>query len=234
MTRKAELLTALTEAKSKIITLEAELAKVNQNKYGPPAKKYDGEKPEWAKEIVHDEFGTKAIVYIEHEGRSCNFNMRWIPPGTDTLGSPADEPNRDTDEDQYDWTTITGFWMLETPVTQQLYKTITGEEPSYFKEDTRPVESISLLDAHLFCALLAKKLGVVVQPPSESEWEYAARAGTNGPTYGPLADIAVINSSTTAPVGTKDPNPWGLYDMLGNVWEWTRSAYTKNRIPFQD
>lgn len=232
--RKAELQIALAEAKAKITTLEAELAHVDRNKYGPPAKKFEGDKPSWAKEIIHDEFGTKAVVHLEHEGRSCDFNMRWIPPGTDTLGSPSDEPNRDTDEDQYEWTTTTGFWMAETPVTQQLYSTMTGKNPSYFKGDTRPVESISLLDANLFCALLSQKLGVVVQPPSEHEWEYAARAGTDGPTYGPLEEIAVINSSATAPVATKAPNPWGLYDMIGNVWEWMRNPYSEKRIPFQD
>jgi hypothetical protein len=112
---------------------------------------------------------------------------------------------------------IKGFWLSQTPVTQTAYKRVTGKNPSHFKGDQFPVESVTWLEADAYCKAVGGRL------PTEEEWEYAARAGTTGETDGNLDDIAWHRNNsggTTHPVGQKKPNAFGLYDMLGNVWEW--------------
>jgi formylglycine-generating enzyme required for sulfatase activity len=115
--------------------------------------------------------------------------------------------------------TITkGFWIGQTPVTQAAYKRVTGRNPSHFQGDQRPVEMVSWDDAVAYCGSAGMRL------PAEEEWEYAARAGTTASQYGDLDHIAwyALNSGRqTHDVGQKQPNAWGLYDMLGNVFEWT-------------
>lgn len=133
------------------------------------------------------------------------------------------------------------FWLDKYPVTQRLYHEITNQFPSNFKGDDLPVERVSWLDAVKFCNLLSDNAGLPrayevsgdnVTPisssngfrlPTESEWEYACRAGSTGYRYNDLDSIAWYNKNSggqTRSVGQKLPNDWGLYDMLGNVWEW--------------
>jgi formylglycine-generating enzyme required for sulfatase activity len=138
-------------------------------------------------------------------------------------------------------TKIKGFLLDIYPVTQDLYRQITGENPSSFEGNDRPVEGISWFDAVKFCNLLSDKAGYErfyqingqriklnegssgFRLPFEAEWEYACRAGTNDDRYGELDDIAWYRGNSGGQshgVGRKSPNNWGLYDMLGNVWEW--------------
>ena len=161
-----------------------------------------------------------------------------IPAGTFTLGSPNGEAGRDADEGPQTTVTVSiNFSIGKYEVTQQEYQNVTGSNPSYFTGDpSRPVERVSWLDATNYCALLtARDLQAGIIPPNytyrlptEAEWEYAARGGTttlysfgNSPaqlgTHGWYADNS---AETTHPVGQKLPNPWGLYDAHGNVWEW--------------
>jgi formylglycine-generating enzyme required for sulfatase activity len=152
------------------------------------------------------------------------LRYRWIPPGTYISGcSPGDS---DCFADEFPTRKITltrGFWLGETEVTQAAYEKITGDNPSINVGPNLPVDEIASDDAEAYCKAIGGRL------PSEAEWEYAARGGTTGPRYGELDQIAWYwkNSGfTTHPVGQKKPNAYGLYDMLGNVVEWTHSWYT--------
>jgi formylglycine-generating enzyme required for sulfatase activity len=140
------------------------------------------------------------------------------------------------------------FLLSRYPVTQDLYHEITRESPSAFPGDRRPVETVSWKEAVTFCNALSARHGS--QPcyffnggnedigfdakadgyrlPTEAEWEYACKAGTPGIRYGELDSIAWYKDNSggmTHEVGMKEPNAWGLYDMLGNVWEWCSDIY---------
>ena len=107
-------------------------------------------------------------------------------------------------------------------MTQEAYQRVMGSNPSYLKGAQRPVESINWTEAGSYCGKAGMRL------PTEAEWEYAARAGSTGARYGELGEVAwyVGNSgSQTHEVRLKKRNARGLYDMLGNVWEWTADRY---------
>jgi formylglycine-generating enzyme required for sulfatase activity len=152
------------------------------------------------------------------------------------------------DRIKHSWTVeVESFLLARYPVTQNIYYVITGECPSEFKGERNPVENVSWKDAVSFCNKLSVKMGLEpcytsdssgdimfnsnahgYRLPSEAEWEYACKAGTNGPRYGDIGAIAWYKENsqkTTHEVGQKMPNPWGLYDMLGNVWEWCSDIY---------
>ncbi len=122
------------------------------------------------------------------------------------------------------------YWLGRTAVTQEQWNKLMGSNPSIFKGADRPVENVSWIDTVNFCSKLnALKLpptGWKWMLPSKEQWEYACRAGYTGDSFpGLLDDVAWYVSSTRSPrgtkaVATKKPNAWGLYDMLGNVWEW--------------
>ena len=167
--------------------------------------------------------------------------MVLIPPGTFRMGSPTNEVDHQTTEGPQTAVTISrGFWMGKYEVTQGEYLAVTGSSPSYFTGDTnRPVEMVSWFDATNYCGTLtqrergAGRIGTnsVYRLPTEAEWEYACRGWTSDrrfsygddPGYTNLTDYAWYSDNsgeTTHPVGQKLPNPWGLYDMHGNVREW--------------
>jgi formylglycine-generating enzyme required for sulfatase activity len=169
----------------------------------------------------------------------------YIPPGTFTMGSPASEQDRSSDEGPQTVVTLTrGFWMGKYEVTQGEYVAMMGSNPSSFTGNlNRPVEQVTWYEATNYCARLTAQersagrlpAGWAYRLPTEAEWEYAARAGTttrfsygDDPGYAQLGTFAwhVANSgNTTHPVGQKQPNPWGLNDMYGNVWEWCWDWY---------
>ena len=155
--------------------------------------------------------------------------MRWIEPGDFVMGGPEDEEGRFNNEEQREITITTGFWLGDTPVTQALYEAVTGKNPSRLRGAAQPVEQVSWHDALAFCASLAAQ-ALSPRVPSEAEWEYACRAGTTGARYAGLDEVAWHygnSDSQTHPVGAKAPNPWGLYDTLGNVWEWCHEVHRK-------
>lgn len=143
---------------------------------------------------------------------------------------------------------IEPFLLLKFPVTQFLYQQITNENPSNFKGELLPVETVSFKDAILFCnklsaqynlspcySILDESEEIVFEKsapgfrlPTEAEWEYACKAGSTEIRYGDLDAIAWYKENAenrTHNVAQKMPNAWGLYDMLGNVWEWCSDLY---------
>ena len=157
--------------------------------------------------------------------------VRWVPAGRFSMGSPSSEPDRDSDEVQNEVVLTRGLFLAETECTQGQWESVMGGNPSHFKGSDRPVEQVSWGEAVEYCRkLTAKQRAEGVLPdgwewrlPTEAEWEYAVRAGTTGLRYGELDAIAWYDGnsgSQTHPVSQKTANAWGLYDMMGNVWEW--------------
>jgi formylglycine-generating enzyme required for sulfatase activity len=148
----------------------------------------------------------------------------WIPPGSFTEGcSPGDKSCYEDEFPTHKITLTRGFWLSQTEVTQAAFQKLMEYNPSVFEGPNLPVESVSWIEADEYCQKIGGRL------PSEAEWEYAARAGTTGPRYGNLDDVAWYwNNSDykSHPVGQKKPNAFGLYDMLGNVVEWTHTWYS--------
>ncbi len=194
----------------------------------------------------------------------ADTNLVFIQPGTFTMGSPTNEAERVSDEVQHIVTISRGFWMGKFLVTQGDYLSVVGSNPSFFNgvhgtdyatDLTRPVESVSWIDATNYCALRTQHeraegripTNYVYRLPTESEWEYACRAGTTTAFYlgsglqsgqanfngqneydaavGDINNPNGIYLGTTTPVGSYAANGWGLYDMIGNVFEWCQDWY---------
>ena len=125
------------------------------------------------------------------------------------------------------------FYLGKFAVTQEQYMQVMGTNPSRFKGAKLPVETVSWDDAQEFCKKVSRKTGQTVRLPTEAEWEFACRAGTttfyySGDTEADLGRAGWYDANsngTTHPVGQKEPNAWGLYDMHGNVWEWCQDWY---------
>jgi formylglycine-generating enzyme required for sulfatase activity len=186
-----------------------------------------------------------------------------INGGTFTMGSPANEPEREDNEGPQHQVTVSAFYMGKYEVTQKEYQEVMGTNPSYFKGPNLPVEQVSWFDAVEYCNKRSQKEGLTpaytisgagnnravtwnrnangYRLPTEAEWEYACRAGTTTPFStgnNITTDQANYNGNypynnnakgayrkKTTPVGSFAPNPWGLYDMHGNVWEWCWDWY---------
>jgi len=147
----------------------------------------------------------------------------WIPPGSYTMGCSTWDNDCFPDESRKSVDISKGFWLGETEVTQEAYLRITGTNPSAYKIRDRPVEIVTWNQAKEFCSRYGVRL------PTEEEWEFAARAGSTESRYGLIDQVAWYGSNSAGqrhPVGQKQANAWGLYDMLGNVWEWTESSYS--------
>ena len=147
----------------------------------------------------------------------------WIPPGAFTMGcSPGDTECNENEKPPHVEQIAKGFWLGQTEVTQAAYVRVTGGNPSNHKGEQLPVESLIWDHAANYCRAIGGRL------PTEAEWEYAARAGVAWARYGSLDDVAwhAGNSgNATHPVALKQPNAFGLYDMLGNVWEYVAGSY---------
>jgi formylglycine-generating enzyme required for sulfatase activity len=208
--------------------------------------------------------------------KTTKLVMRWIPKGTFTMGSPSGELGRNNDEPQHTVTLTKDFYIGVFEVTQRQWELVMGRKPSYFNSTTyyasRPVEQVSYYDirenptnsaispnwpatsqVHVdsFMSKLRSKTGVTMfDLPTESQWEYACRAGkftslntgynltstmlisdprldvagrywsNGGSVSGTLPSSSCTTNNGTAKVGSYLPNTWGLYDMHGNVSEW--------------
>jgi formylglycine-generating enzyme required for sulfatase activity len=174
---------------------------------------------------------SRAIAALEIE-------MVVIPAGTFTKGSPGTETDRDGDETQTQVTISQPFSLGKYEVTQAEWMTVMGTIPSHHRGDRFPVEQVGWDEALVFCQRLtaakraAGKLteGQIYTLPTEAQWEYACRAGSAGAFAGTgkMDDMGWYSENsgrTTHPVGKKQPNAWGLYDMHGNVSEWCADWY---------
>ena len=142
----------------------------------------------------------------------------WIPPGKFEVGcSPGDAGCGGDERPAHEVTIARGFWLGQTPVTQRACQRVTGQDPSSHKGGNLPVETVDWNEAKACCVAIGGRL------PTEAQREYAARAGSTGARYGNVDEIAwhAENSGGQShEVGQKLPNAFGLYDMLGNAWQW--------------
>lgn len=192
-------------------------------------------------------------------GSNLKSKMVPVQAGEFTIGSPATEKDRKADEGPQQKIKISAFWMGAYEVTRDefdaFYKdettsenadvdAITRPSPQYVdlswgmgKEGGYPVNSMSQLAALMYCRWLYNKTGIFYRLPTEAEWEYACRAGSSTAYYFGDDSTQLENYAWYAKnsedkyhkVGQKKPNAWGLYDMLGNVMEWTLDHYDEKR-----
>ncbi|HBE18170.1 MAG TPA: hypothetical protein DEG17_01200 [Cyanobacteria bacterium UBA11149] len=196
----------------------------------------------------------QAQYFIEKLAKDINLEMVSIPGGTFMMGSPESEKGHSSDESPQHKVTVPPFFMGKYPVTQAQWRVVAGlpqinrslnPNPSHFKGDNLPVEQILWVDAAEFCARLSEYTGQSYRLPSESEWEYACRAGTTTPFhFGETitTDLAnydgdgvygqeskgIYRQSTTEVSSSGFANSFGLYDMHGNVWFWCADTWNNN------
>jgi len=177
--------------------------------------------------------GGKYLVLTLAKG--VKMKLVRIRAGEFLMGSPNNEKGRRKDEGpQRDVTISKPFYLGVTEVTQKQYAAVMGKNPSHFKGGERPVDSVSWNDAVAFCKRLSAKTRRRFRLPTEAEWEYACRAGSKtrfsfGDSDGDFGDYGWCRSNSdkqTHDVGKKKANPWGLYDMHGNVFEWCSDWYS--------
>ena len=173
-------------------------------------------------------FGVDEVhgLWLDLHVGDATQRLRWISPGEFWMGSPDDELGRDDDEGPRHRARLNqGFWLADSPCTQQFWLALTDANPSYFKgDDRRPVEQVSWDDVQSALAKLDRALppGVTAGLPTEAQWEYATRAGSiTAFNLGQNLDDSQANlGASTCPVKEYPPNAWGLFDCHGQVDEW--------------
>ena len=165
---------------------------------------------------------------------NVSFTMIRVDGGTFTMGATSEQgSDADSDEKPAHQVTLSPYYIGETEVTQALWEAVMGNNPSEFKGNNKPVETVGWNDCQEFIRKLNQSTGLSFRLPTEAEWEYAARGGKMSRGYkysgsGKVKDVAWytdISGSSTHDVKTKQANELGIYDMSGNVWEWCSDWY---------
>lgn len=163
-----------------------------------------------------------------------SFDMIRVEGGTFMMGALSDDNEAFVPELPRHSVSLSSFYMGEIVVTQELWETVMGSNPSYFTGyNQRPVEQVSWNDSQEFIRMLNSLTGKYFRLPTEAEWEYAARGGNKSQGYkycgsNNVGDVAWYDSNSnnqTHPVKQKQANELGIYDMSGNVWEWCSDWY---------
>ena len=171
----------------------------------------------------------KDETYVE-TAKGLNLKMIYVEGGTFAMGSNSGE----SDEKPVHNVTLDSYYIGETEITQAQWRAVMGSNPSYYKDDNRPVESVSWNDAQEFCKKLSDLTGKRYVLPTEAQWEYAARGGnqSRGYTYSGSNNVNEVakygSSGGHSNVKSKKPNELGIYDMSGNVWEWCSDWYSSS------
>ncbi|MBI4853946.1 MAG: SUMF1/EgtB/PvdO family nonheme iron enzyme [Acidobacteria bacterium] len=203
---------------------------------------------------VKERKSSQVHYFTEDLSDSIKMDLVYIPPATFTMGSPFSEAKREMSEGPQHKATVAGFYMSKYLITQTIWFLVANwppiyrlipPQPSQFQGNVLPVEQVSWEDAIEFCARLSSYTGREYRLPSETEWEYAARAGQNSPfAFGDTITTDIVNyngnfpygsapkgqfRNSTTPVGTMGvANAFGLYDMHGNVYEWCQDIWHDN------
>ncbi len=207
--------------------------------FGQYGKVWRVYRPQWGGGLDHDDIGLFTDLIIKGITQRC----RWMTPGIFLMGSPTSEKERYDNEGQHQVTLTQGYWLADTACTQALWRAVMGENPACFRgNENNPVEMVSWEDVHKFIKQLNRLIpGLAAQLPTEAQWEYACRAGTITPfSFGDNITPGQVNydgntpyaggkkglyREKTVPVKSLPANPWGLYEMHGNIWEWCADWY---------
>lgn len=177
--------------------------------------------------------GQRDVLTIQ----GIDYAFRWCPAGTFMMGSPENEKGRGNDEKQHQVTLTKGFWMLETKVTNEMWASVMGSSPrSSDWNKKHPVTTISWYDCQRFIDKLnessaVKSTKLRFSLPTESQWEYACRAGSTGALggNGHHEEMCLFHDRKSVPdsyeVGQKKPNAWGFYDMTSGIYDWCGDWY---------
>jgi len=185
-----------------------------------------------------------AIYFRQYLNETIYIDMINIPGGFFLMGSPKEEKDSLNIERPQHSVCIPSFWMSKYPITQEQWTVIMKSNPSRFKGSRKPVDKVTWHQSQTYCKILSQRFQKKFRLPSEGEWEYACRAGTNSEFYCGqtiISSIANYDSrysykqemitdfiNETTEVGLFPPNGFGLYDMCGNVWEWCQDSWHDN------